>query len=163
MTDLRNPTASAIGQQTQQPQPPTQNVIMAKPLKVKPSETYEKTRGGLKAFFSQVELYFGLNTKQFPKDKLKVLFASTYLQGLAINWFNSFLCDFLENTLEDRGDDTNEITQSYAKFKKKPLGTLTMNMWWKKRCKAFDKLDPLLITLPSFSNMQHRLRGGMLH
>ena len=79
MTDPRSPTASAVGQQTQQPQPPTQNVIMAKPLKVKPLETYEGTRGKLKAFFSQVELYFGFNTKQFPRDKLKVLFASTYL------------------------------------------------------------------------------------
>ena len=52
---------------------------MAKLLKVKPPETYEGTREGLKASFFQVELYFGFNTKQFPKDKLKMLFASTYL------------------------------------------------------------------------------------
>ena len=123
MTGPRIPTASAVGQQTQQPQPPTQNVIMAKPLKVKPPETYEGTRGGLKAFFSQVELYFGFNTKQFSRDKLKVLFASIYLQGLEFNWFNSFLCDFLENTLENQDNDTNKIIQSYAKFKKKLVQT----------------------------------------
>ena len=96
---------------------------MAKPLKVKPSETYEGTRGRLKAFFSQLELNFGFNTEQFPKDKLKVLFASTYLQGPAFNWFNSFFCDFLENTPEDQDNDTNKITQSYAKFKKKLVQT----------------------------------------
>ena len=96
---------------------------MAKPLKVKPPETYEGTRGGLKAFFSQVELYFGFNTKQFPRDKLKVLFASTYLQGPAFNWFNSFFCNFLENTPKDRDNDINKITQSYAKFKKKLVQT----------------------------------------
>ena len=52
---------------------------MAKPLKVKPPETYEGTREGLKAFFSQIELYFGFNTKQFSRDEFKVLFASSYL------------------------------------------------------------------------------------
>ena len=119
MTDPRSPTTSAVEQQTQQPQPPTQNVIMAKPLKFKPLETYEGTREGCKAFFSQVELYFEFNTKQFLRDKLKVLFASIYLQGPTFNWFNSFLCNFLENTPEDRDNDTNTITQSYAKFKKK--------------------------------------------
>ena len=123
MTDSCSPTASAVGQQTQQPQSLTQNVIMAKPLKVKPPESYKGTRGGLKAFFSQVELYFEFNTKQFPKDKLKVLFASTYLQGPAFNWFNSFFCDFLENTPENRDNDTNKITQSCAKFKKKLVQT----------------------------------------
>ena len=56
---------------------------MVKPLKVKPPEAYEETRGGLKAFFSQVEWYFEFNNKQFPK--LKVLFASTYFQGPAFN------------------------------------------------------------------------------
>ena len=58
---------------------------MAKPLKVKPPETYEGTQGGLKAFFSQVKLYFGFNTKQFPRDELKMLFAGTYFQGQAFN------------------------------------------------------------------------------
>ena len=85
MTNPCNPTVSAVGQQTQQPQPSTQNIIMIKPLKVKLPEIYERTRGGLKVFFSQVELYFGFNTEQFPRNKLKVLFASTYLQGPAFN------------------------------------------------------------------------------
>ena len=96
---------------------------MAKPLKIKPPETYEGTRRGLKALFSQVELYFGFNTKQFPRNKLKVLFASTYLQGPAFNWFNSFLCNFLENTPKDRDNNTNKITQNYDKFKKKLVQT----------------------------------------
>ena len=74
-------------------------------------------------FFFQVELYFGFNTEQFPRDKLKVLFASTYLQGPAFNWFNSFLCNFLENIPDDQDNDTDEITQSYAKFKKKLVQT----------------------------------------
>ena len=79
MTDPRSSTASAVGQQTQQPQPLTQNIIIAQPLKVKPPETYKGTREELQAFFSQIELYFEFNTKQFLRDKLEVLFASTYL------------------------------------------------------------------------------------
>ena len=79
MTNPRNPAASAVEQQTQLPQPSVQNVIIAKPFKVKLPETYEGTRGRIKAFFSQVKLYFGFNTKQFSKDEFKVLFASSYL------------------------------------------------------------------------------------
>ena len=96
---------------------------MAKSLKVKPPETYEGTRGGLKVFFSQVELYFEFNTKQFPRYKLKVLFASTYLWGPAFNSFNLFFCNFLENIPEDWKDNTNKIIQSFAKFKKKLVQT----------------------------------------
>ena len=90
---------------------------MAKSLKVKPSVIYEGTREELKAFFFQVEFYFGFNTKQLSRDKYKMLFANSYLQKPAFNWFNSFLCDFVKNTLEDQDDDINIITQSYAKFK----------------------------------------------
>ena len=88
-------------------------------LRPNTQETYKGTRRGLKAFFSQIELYFGFNTKQFPRDILKVLFASSYLQELTFNWLNSFFCDFLKDTLEDQDNDSNKITQSYAKFKKK--------------------------------------------
>ena len=109
MTDPTSPTVSTVEQQTQQFQPPVQNVIMAEPLKIKPSETYKRTKRGLQAFFFQVELYFGFNTKQFPRNKLKVLFASSYLQGLTFNWFNSFFCDFLENIPKNQYNDINKI------------------------------------------------------
>ena len=52
-----------------------------------------------------------------------MLFASSYLQGLAFNWFNSFFGNFLINIPEDQDNDTYEIKQSYAKLKKKLVQT----------------------------------------
>ena len=66
-----------------------------------------------------MELYFGFNAENFPTDKHKVLFASTYLRGPAFEWFNSFLTDFLNNKPDKRNDDTVEVTQIYSNFKNK--------------------------------------------
>ena len=91
--------------------------VIIKPLKINTPELFEGSRGKLQAFFSQVELFFGLNAERFPTDKHKVLFASTYLRGPAFEWFNSFLTDFLNNKPDKRDNDTVEVTQNYSNFK----------------------------------------------
>ena len=57
--------------------------VIIKPLKINTPEPFDGSRKKLRAFFSQVELFFGFNVDRFPTDKHKVLFASTYLRGPA--------------------------------------------------------------------------------
>ena len=93
--------------------------VIIKPLKINTPEPFDGSRGKLRAFFSQVELFFGFEAERFPTDKHKVLFASTYLRGPAFKWFNSFLTDFLNNEPDKRDDDMVEVTQNYSNFKNK--------------------------------------------
>ena len=66
---------------------------------------------------SGIILWF--NAERFPTDKHKVLFASTYLRGPALEWFNSFITDFLNNKPDKKDNDTVEVTQNYSNFKNK--------------------------------------------
>ena len=93
--------------------------VIIKPLKINTPEPFDGSRGKLRAFFSQVELFFGFNVDKFPTNKHKVLFTSTYLRGLAFEWFNSFLTHFLNNEPDKRDNDTVEVTQNYSNFKNK--------------------------------------------
>ena len=93
--------------------------VIIKPLKINTPELFDGSRGKLRAFFSQVELFFGFNVDRFPTNEHKVLFASTYLRGPAFEWFNSFLTNFLNNEPDKRDNDTVEVTQNYLNFKNK--------------------------------------------
>ena len=93
--------------------------VIIKPLKINTPEPFDGSRGKLRAFFSQIELFFGFNEDRFPTNKHKVLFASTYLKRPAFEWFNSFLTDFLNNEPDKKNDDTIEVTQNYSNFKNK--------------------------------------------
>ena len=93
--------------------------VIIKPLKINTPEPFDGSKGKLRAFFSQIELFFGFNVDKFSTDKHKVLFASTYLRGPAFEWFNSFLTDFLNNEPDKRDDNTIEVTQNYSNFKNK--------------------------------------------
>ena len=93
--------------------------VIIKPLKINTPEPFDGSRGKLRAFFSQIELFFGFNVDRFPIDEHKVLFASTYLRGPVFEWFNSFLTNFLNNEPDKRDDDTIEVTQNYSNFKNK--------------------------------------------
>ena len=93
--------------------------VIIKPLKIHTPEPFDGGREKLRAFFSQVELFFGFKVEKFPTDKHKVLFASTYLRGSAFKWFNSFLTDFLNNEPDEKDNNTVEVTQNYLNFKNK--------------------------------------------
>ena len=101
------------------PEIPAPALVIIKPLKINTPEPFDGSRGKLRAFFSQVELFFGFNADKFPTDKHKVLFISTYLRGPAFKWFNSFLMDFLNNKPDKRDDNTVEVTQNYLNFQNK--------------------------------------------
>ena len=93
--------------------------VIIKPLKINTPEPFDGSKGKLRAFFSQIELFFVFNIDRFPTDKYKVLFSSTYLKGPAFEWFNSFLMDFLNNEPDKTANNTIEVTQNYSNFKKK--------------------------------------------
>ena len=101
------------------PKIPAPAPVIIKPLKINTPEPFDGSKRKLRAFFSQVELFFGFNADRFPTDKHKVLFASTYLRGPAFEWFNSFLMDFLNNKPDKRDNDTVKVTQNYSNFKNK--------------------------------------------
>ena len=101
------------------PEIPAPAPVIIKPLKINTPEPFDSGRGKLRAFFSQVELFFGFNAERFPTNKHKVLFASTYLRGPAFKWFNSFLMDFLNNKPDKKDDNTIEVFQNYSNFKNK--------------------------------------------
>ena len=98
---------------------PAPALVIIKPLRINTSEPFDGSRGKLRAFFSQIELFFEFNVDRFPTDKHKVLFASTYLRGPAFEWFNSFLTDFLNNKPDKSDNNTKKITQNYLNFKNK--------------------------------------------
>ena len=93
--------------------------VIIKPLKFNTWEPFDGSMGKLRAFFSQIELFFGFNVDRFPTDKHKVLFAGTYLRGPAFEWFNSFFTDFLNIKPDKRDNNTIEVTQNYSNFKNK--------------------------------------------
>ena len=101
------------------PEVPAPAPVIIKPLKINTPKPFDGSRGKLRAFLSQIELFFGFNVDRFPIDEHKVLFASTYLRGPAFEWFNSFLIDFLNNEPDKRDNDTIKITQNYSNFKNK--------------------------------------------
>ena len=108
--------ASAVAPEIPAPAPAP---VIIKPLKINTPEPFDSSRRKLWAFFSQIELFFGFNVDKFPTDKHKVLFASTYLRGLAFEWFNLYFMDFLNNEPDKRDNDTIEVTQNYLNFKNK--------------------------------------------
>ena len=113
-------TGSTCGQASAvAPKIPTPALVIIKPLKINTPKPFDGGKGKLRAFFSQVKLFFGFNADRFPTDKHKVLFASTYLRGPAFKWFNSFLADFLNNKPDKRDDNTVEVIQNYSNFKNK--------------------------------------------
>ena len=118
ITGSTHEQAPAVAPETLAPAPAPALVII-KPLKINTPEPFNGSRGKLQAFFSQIELFFEFNVDRFPTDEHKVLFANTYLRGLAFKWFNSFLTDFLNNEPDKRDNDTIEATQNYLNFKNK--------------------------------------------
>ena len=64
-----------------------------------------------------MELFFGFNAYRFANEEYKVLFAGLYLQEPALNWFNTFFQNFLNNDPKNRDNATNVILQNFSHFK----------------------------------------------
>ncbi|KAL2008095.1 hypothetical protein VTN00DRAFT_8077 [Thermoascus crustaceus] len=80
-------------------QNPTDPDVNSKTKIVKPN-LYYGNRKKLQTFISQLELYFFFNPHKFPNKERKVMFAATYLQSTAAQWFDPYLKDCLERSPE---------------------------------------------------------------
>ncbi|KAF2834531.1 hypothetical protein M501DRAFT_1000158 [Patellaria atrata CBS 101060] len=82
--------------------------------KVKEPAPYDGKRDELRGFLTQVRIYhkrIGLTD-----DSERVLDASAYLKGDALEWFEPIARDYLENSEEHQEDETVEIFKSFPKF-----------------------------------------------
>src|SRR2546421_12746730 len=102
---------------TQQPAAPlayvplVQALVMLQSVKVYLPDQFNGDRQQLSAFFSQLTLYFGFYTNQFPlnQPEKKILFATMMMRGLTYEWFERYLKDYLKslNNLVQCKDETN--------------------------------------------------------
>ncbi|KAL2005465.1 hypothetical protein VTN00DRAFT_2676 [Thermoascus crustaceus] len=82
---------------------------------VKPNLYYGNQKK-LQTFISQLELYFFFNPHEFPNKERKVMFAATYLQSTAAQWFDPYLKDRLERSPEQQQAETTETFNSFNAF-----------------------------------------------
>ena len=91
------------------PQREKHHLRVAKPPKFDGTKREE-----LQGFLTQLRSYFKFNHFNDAADK--VLFAATYLEGRALEWFEPTQRDYLENTEDERQKETLTIFESFANF-----------------------------------------------
>jgi hypothetical protein len=64
-------------------------------------------------------MYIQMNREKLANKADKVLFATTYLTGPAFNWFEPFVRDYQEHSVDLQDDETQAIFASYTEFKKR--------------------------------------------
>ena len=90
-----------------------------KPLKVQAPEVFEGKVGILDKFMIQLRLYYGFHPDQFTADIDKILFACSYMRGVAFAWAEGYLTDYLEHPGTHnaaRSDETNRFFQNFAGY-----------------------------------------------
>ena len=60
-----------------------------------------------------MSVYFILHTYQFPNEAVKVLFATLYLGGAALNWVQPRIEDYLSNPDNKREEETKQIFYNF--------------------------------------------------
>ena len=91
--------------------------LTAKTVKVKPPEPFDGKRHKLRTFLTQLDIYFNINRDKISSNPDKVLFASTYLIGPALDWFENYIRDDQTNPVDEQDEATKAIFASYGKFK----------------------------------------------
>jgi hypothetical protein len=62
-----------------------------KRLKTNDPTPFKGERSKLRVFLAQMQLYFSINAHQLGTESDKVLAASTYLEGPAMEWFEPYV------------------------------------------------------------------------
>ncbi|EKG15822.1 Retrotransposon gag protein [Macrophomina phaseolina MS6] len=91
-------------------QPPNRSTKTAKP------DLFYGNRKKLQTFLSQLDLYFFFNSRDFPTDDKRIIFAATYLRDTTAQWFEPYLRDRIEKEPEARKKDTKKVFSSYKHF-----------------------------------------------
>ena len=64
-----------------------------------------------------------INREKLSHEADKVLFTTTYLSGLAFDWFEPIVRDYQENIIKQQDNTTQEIFRNFQEFKKHLQGT----------------------------------------
>jgi len=108
-----------LGHQTQESntrQTIEANQDAAQRTKVAKLDLFYGERKKLQMFISQLELYFFFNAPDFLEEDRKVMFAATYLQGTAAQWFEPYLQDQMQKAPEEHQPETNEVFNRFPTF-----------------------------------------------
>ncbi len=73
-------------------------------------------REELQGFITQLRSYFQFYLNEFIAKYEKVLFAATYFEGQALEWFEPTQREFLERGLTKQSPETNIIFIAFANF-----------------------------------------------
>ena len=73
-------------------------------------------REELQGFVTQLRSYFQFHSNEFSDEYEKVLFAATYLEGRALEWFEPTQREFLEKSPDEREPETNHIFERFVHF-----------------------------------------------
>ena len=90
--------------------------VIPKEVKVPVPAFFDGTRGKLKEFLIQVELYMTFQPTKFHVDKQRVLWTVTLLKGLAFDWIQVYVDDYMQNQANAK-PETIEIIDDWAEFR----------------------------------------------
>ncbi|KAK9364714.1 hypothetical protein V1509DRAFT_650354 [Lipomyces kononenkoae] len=89
-------------------------------LKIGKITPFNGRRENLRAFLAQMQLYLANNSGRFAGEADKVLAASSFLEGTAMNWFEPFLRNWFGDD-DERHSETRHIFAHYDNFVIKTL------------------------------------------
>jgi hypothetical protein len=92
-------------------------------LKFKEPERFDGSKGTLRGFLTQLRGYHLFHSDTLTTDQDRVMSAGSFFTGLALDWYEPFLKDYLENPSDDRKDETEKMFNKYGYFEDRLRGT----------------------------------------
>jgi Ty3 transposon capsid-like protein len=86
-------------------------------MKLPKAEPFSGKRSRLQGFLTKMQLHLAANSMFLRTDVDRIKFVGTYLEGVAYDWFEPYLRDYLENG--EIRDETSGMFQSYTSFVKR--------------------------------------------
>jgi hypothetical protein len=69
---------------------------------VKAPDLYYRNRSKLDSFLISIDIYILFNQYLFGTEAAKVVYAISYLKGIAFNWVKTYIKDFMTHKNNDR-------------------------------------------------------------
>ncbi|RFU33171.1 hypothetical protein B7463_g3204, partial [Scytalidium lignicola] len=101
-----------------EPKDDTEPVLMATPREVKIAmlDLFHGDRRKLKAYLTQTGTYLVLNRDILKEDVQRVLWASTYLRGVAKTWFQPFKDEWFSTNGETKKQEVIDIITNWTNY-----------------------------------------------
>lgn len=90
-----------------------QGQVQTKMVKIKPPESFNGNWSKLWGFLMQLELYMHINREKLVNEEDKVLFATSYLTGVAFDWFEPIVWDYQEYDYNQQDRETRTIFSDF--------------------------------------------------